>query len=84
MDQLEEAGVIGAFEGGLRRSILMDEQGLESLFKPAVEEEVTPTEEEAAVEEEAAELEAAFESEGVPDVTETTEAGVDVQKEEGS
>jgi hypothetical protein len=84
MNQLEEAGVVGAFEGELRRSILMDEQGLESLFKPAVEEEVTPTEEEAAVEEEAAELEAAFESEGVPDVTETTEAGVDVQKEEGS
>ena len=52
--------------------------------KKAREEEVTPTEEEAAVEEEAAELEAAFESEGTPDRTETTEAGVDVQRQEGS
>ncbi len=58
-------------------------------LEPTVEEEVTPeedtaTEDEAAVEEEAAELEAAFAAEGTPDRTETTEAGVDVQRQEGS
>ena len=83
IDQLEKAGVIDSFKGELRRSILMDEQGLESLLKPAVESE-TATEEEAETEAEAAELAAAFEAEGTPDRTETTEAGVNVQRQEGS
>lgn len=92
IEQLERAGVVSEFspEG---RDVLMDETALDELLTPTEEvaptEEVTPTEEAAPelTEEERAEaeaLEAQFGAEGTPDVTETTDAGVDVRTREGS
>ena len=82
----KQAAFFNSVEAGLTEEVAAEEEVTEEEVTPTEEvtEEVAPTEDEAAVEEEAAELAAAFEAEGTPDKTETTEAGVDVQRQEGS
>ena len=82
----KQAAFFNSVEAGLTEEVAAEEEVTEEEVTPTEEvtEEVAPTEDEAAVEEEAAELAAAFEAEGTPDRTETTEAGVDVQRQEGS